>query len=183
MWKSLALIILIFVLIQVLYRMFLSGMLLQALWQLPLSPYKVIAINSSQVPKDILSTGCDPSLWKHVYDPGRLYITLPCASITGVVDAIETEVDGDGHVLIKLDPQYQNLVDAFNKIFTHGDLLGEVICHDKIDEKEALDYCGDYISDVKIPVVGSRVKMSGSYILDISHAWMEIHPVSSIEAL
>jgi hypothetical protein len=36
---------------------------------------------------------------------------------------------------------------------------------------------------VQLPQIGERVKVTGSYVVDIHNGWKEIHPVSGIEQI
>src|SRR3982074_1264898 len=51
----------------------------------------------------------------HVYNPDRLVVidpANPCRSVTGIIDFIRQERDGDYHIGLKLDPQYADLVNS-----------------------------------------------------------------------
>ena len=41
---------------------------------------------------------CDDSLWNHVYNPSRLQIVDKCITVTGIIDSIRSEQDGDLHI-------------------------------------------------------------------------------------
>ena len=41
---------------------------------------------------------CDQSLWNYVYHPQRLQVLQPCITVTGTIDEIRKEADGDYHV-------------------------------------------------------------------------------------
>src|SRR5229473_584076 len=49
------------------------------------------------------ATGCDASLWAHVYSPKRLQQVAPCISVTGIIEESNVDEDGDQHFLLKLD--------------------------------------------------------------------------------
>lgn len=124
---------------------------------------------------------CDQSLWNHVYVPERLKVVNPCMSVTGVIESVEAEPDGDYHIRVKLDQQYSNITNVSNKIFQHGDLVVEAICAHETSESDARAACAGFHQDLKIPPVGTHVKVIGSYVLDRAHFdWAEIHPVTSI---
>jgi len=139
------------------------------------------------------SSSCDPALWKHVYNPKRLIIHDACISVTGTIvdathgkrkDGLRHEGDGDTHGWLKLDPLFKNLLNAGNKSDEGGNLVFEVICKYRVTQKDAIAACKDVQSSVKIPPVGTHVRITGSYVQDQEHAkWMEIHPVTKIEVL
>src|SRR5258705_8235456 len=56
------------------------------------------------------ASGCDASLWNHVYNPTRLNQLAPCISVTGVITESSADPDGDQHFLLKLDPGQEKLV-------------------------------------------------------------------------
>jgi hypothetical protein len=123
---------------------------------------------------------CDSSLWDHVYHPDRLHVIDACRTVTGTVEAIRKEEDGDLHVLLKPDPAYADLVNAANKAEQHGDLVLEPVCVGPVTQPDAEAACQGF--QFRMPVIhdGEHVQVTGSYVLDKRHNWMEIHPVSSI---
>ena len=56
------------------------------------------------------TTGCDASLWNHVYNPTRLKQLATCITVTGTIDESDADRDGDQHFLLKLDPGQDTLV-------------------------------------------------------------------------
>src|SRR5260370_40579375 len=57
---------------------------------------------------------CDQSLWQYVYNPGRLQVLDPCISVTGSVEEVRKEADGDVHILFRLDQQFESLLNEKN---------------------------------------------------------------------
>jgi hypothetical protein len=122
---------------------------------------------------------CDTSLWQHVYNPERLAVRNACLRVTGVIESVRRERDGDDHIRIKLDSAYSNLIDGENVARQDGDLVVEPVCENHVTQTDAKAACRDYHSDIAVPPVGSHVAIVGSYVLDSDHGWMEIHPVTS----
>src|SRR6266852_5964237 len=60
------------------------------------------------------ATQCDQNLWQYVYNPARLQVLSPCLSVTGAVDAVRNEADGDLHVRFRLDQQFASLLNQKN---------------------------------------------------------------------
>ena len=141
------------------------------------------------------STGCDVSLWDHVYNPQRLIVKQKCVTVTGTIvdatagrqhDGVRHEADGDTHGWLKVDPQFANLLNAGNQSAEGGNLVFEVVCEFRVRQADAKGSpgCQGYRSNLTIPPVGSHVRIVGSYVQDTNHAkWMEIHPVSSISVI
>lgn len=96
-------------------------------------------------------------------------------------DGVRHELDGDTHGWLKVDPQFQNLLNAGNMSDEGGNLVFEVVCHFPPAQRDAKVACMNYTDHVTLPPVGSHVRIVGSYVQDTFHAmWNEIHPVTSI---
>ncbi len=52
-------------------------------------------------------TNCDESLWNHVWYPRRLRVIDRCRVVTGIVENISIRGDGDEHISLKLDSEYE----------------------------------------------------------------------------
>jgi hypothetical protein len=140
------------------------------------------------------STGCDQTLWTHVYNPQRLVVKQQCLTVTGTIvdatngkqsDGVRHEADGDTHGWLKLDPQFANLLNAGNMSDEGGNLVFEIVCKFRVTQADAKASCpSTYHTPVQIPPVGSHVRVVGTYVQDTNHAkWMEIHPVTSITVI
>jgi hypothetical protein len=139
------------------------------------------------------STGCDDSLWDHVYNPQRLIVKQKCVTVTGTIvdatagkqsDGVRHEADGDTHGWLRVDQQFAGLLNAGNKSSEGGNLVFEIVCEFPVTQADAVSACQAFNNSVKIPPVGTRVRITGSYVQDTNHAkWMEVHPVSKIEVI
>jgi hypothetical protein len=118
---------------------------------------------------------CGTALWRHIYHPDRLHLVRRCMTVRGRVTGVRWEPDGDLHILLATRP---GLVNAGNKEHEHGDLVLEEICQGSVTQADAIAACRGVPHDLTIPSAGERVTVSGSYVLDIDHGWMEIHPVT-----
>lgn len=127
---------------------------------------------------------CDQSLWDHVYNPQRLQVVEPCKTVSGVIESIRVEQDGDYHVRLKMDPEFASLVNSANVNGQLGDLVVEPICQNPVIQQDAISACQDFHQDLNIPQIGTHVEVTGSYVLDNEHGgWAEIHPVTSISEI
>jgi Bacterial SH3 domain len=133
---------------------------------------------------------CDDTLWSHVYHSYRLIVNQKCISVTGTIvdatsgkkpDGVRHEADGDTHGWLKVDSQFQNLLNAGNNSNEGGNLVFEIICKYPVTQADAKAACSNYQNQVSLPPVGSHVRIVGVYVQDTFHAqWMELHPVTSI---
>jgi hypothetical protein len=139
------------------------------------------ALAKKPVTNDSPLSGCDPEIWKHVYNPSRLKVIKDCITVSGVITESHAEADGDQHLLLKPDGGNENLLTRKNLKNKKGNLVIEAICVNNISEKKVGDACSGYINHIKIPSVGAHVKVSGSLVLDTHNGWNEIHPISKIE--
>ena len=57
---------------------------------------------------------CDASLWQHVYHSYRLEVKEECKVVTGTIDFLRKEADGDYHIRLKLDSGQNNLLNEKN---------------------------------------------------------------------
>jgi hypothetical protein len=127
---------------------------------------------------------CDQSLWDHVYNPSRLQVVDYCRSVSGVIESIRTERDGDFHIRVKLDPEFSDMINSANIKNQFGNLVVEPICVNPVTQPSAISACQDFHQNIEVPPVGSHVEITGSYVLDKEHgSWAEIHPVTSITTI
>lgn len=131
--------------------------------------------NSASAP-----SACGADVFAHVYHPQRLKVLDACRTITGTVDFVRHERDGDDHVRLRVDDA--SLLNDGNIENQHGDLVLEPVCISTVTQEDAKDACAGYRSDVAVPPVGTRVSVTGPWVLDTEHGWNEIHPVVKIEA-
>jgi hypothetical protein len=138
-------------------------------------------------------TNCDASLQSHVYHPTRLIVKQQCIAVTGTLvdatagkqpDGVRHEKDGDTHGWLKLDSEFQSLVNAGNISAEGGNLVFEIVCRYPVTQTDAKAACQGFTDHVTLPPVGSHVRIVGTYVQDTFHAqWMEIHPVTSITVI
>lgn len=122
-------------------------------------------------------SACGTALWRHIYHPDRLRLVRRCMTVRGRVTELRWEPDGDLHILLATRP---SLVNSVNNEYEHGDLVLEEICQGSVTQADAIAACRGVPHDLTIPSAGDLVTVSGSYVLDADHGWMEIHPVTSL---
>ena len=126
---------------------------------------------------------CDASLWEHVYEPGRLKVMGACQTVTGTITDQHSNADGDVDVRIAVDPAYANLLNAGNISGLSGHLQTEAICQAPPQTAESKAACRNFAGSVVIPPDGTRVQVTGTYVLDTNHGWMELHPISDLRVI
>jgi hypothetical protein len=122
---------------------------------------------------------CSPSDQdQFVYHPSRLKVLQSCIHVTGIVAAIHIENDGDRHLQVTLDPQFQDLLRPANR-FEDNRLVVEPVCVSLPLQPDAMDTCvADADPLQALPQVGQHVWMEGRYALDLEHgSWAELHPL------
>jgi hypothetical protein len=145
-------------------------------------------------PSPTVATGvCDDSLWNHVYHgtfaaaKDRLQVMKPCITVTGTVMSAPPEADGDYHIRLKVDPEFQDLLNAKNNSGQHGFLVVEPMCEVKPTQQDTIDegVCDGFKQMIfkRSTTIGKRVRVTGVYVEDMEHGWREIHPVSSITVI
>jgi hypothetical protein len=151
------------------------------------SPSSSTQANSTLLTSARLSTAmshssntCDQSIWDHIYHPSRLQVNDPCITVTGVIKSIKQERDGDLHVRVQLDPEFTNLLNDGNVAGQFGNLVVEPVCQGPVTQPDAVAACENFHQDINVPPVGTHVTVTGTYVLDLQHGWMEIHPVTTI---
>lgn len=137
-------------------------------------------VECAPVVQHIDTSGCDPKLWDHVYDPTRLKVMDQCRTVTGIIEESNADADGDQHMLLKLDVPYENMLTKVNRKKKNGYLVIEAVCINKITKAKVGDACKGYVNHVQLPRVGDRVKVTGSYVLDTHNGWAEIHPITRV---
>jgi hypothetical protein len=113
------------------------------------------------------------------YRPARLQLLHACLRITGTIVSRSVESDGDVHINVRLDPQYQGVLVDGNQ-FEDGYLIVEPVCQYAPLLGEAIRVCAADPDPLAgpLPAVGDHVWMEGRYILDLQHhAWAELHPL------
>ena len=144
------------------------------------TPTNAIAALETDTPIIPVTGNCDPGdQAPYVYSPDRLKVLADCIHVTGIVEEIRKEADGDLHILLKVDPQYTYLLTLANSN-ERGDLVVEPICVNQPTQADAILPCsGDPDPLNNLPSVGQHVWMEGRYVTDSDHGgWAEIHPLS-----
>jgi hypothetical protein len=133
-----------------------------------------------------------------VYLPGRLKLVDRCRTVSGTVDCLKAEPDGDVHIRLRLDPQYTRLLLPANDLQTCVNqpgphLVVEIIPQhpEGIFRTNSAD-AGGFITPAT-PNPGDHIAVTGPYVVDtnILHRilyqgrpaenWAEIHPAWALK--
>ena len=98
-------------------------------------------------------------------------------TVTGTIQVIRSEKDGDLHLLLKLDSGQDSYINSMNVSAELGDLVLEPVCVRTPTQVDAIPACSGYQNPLVIPAVGTHVAVTGAWVLDLDHGWQEIHPV------
>jgi hypothetical protein len=101
-------------------------------------------------------------------------------TVSGTVNRIKNEPDGDYHVRLRLDPQFAGLINDANVRMQAGDLILEPVCIHAVTQADAIGACAGYANPLSIPPSYTHVIATGAYVLDTDHGWMELHPLWDI---
>ena len=134
----------------------------------------------------------------NVYQPERLTLIRPCLTVKGTVVSAKPSKkllsDGDHHIKLKLFPEYESLLNKRNIEAQGGNLVLEMVPADqeectpsKLSQIPSLVLAGldTQCSQrrLRMPEVGQSIQVSGPYVLDTVHGWMELHPIWQWSAL
>lgn len=146
----------------------------------PALPTRPAASPASPSAASGATVACSPTDQdRYVYDPGRLTVKARCLRVSGVIDAVRQEADGDLHILLRLDAAYRRYLTPANQGEELGDLVVEPVCVHPVTQADAIAACAadpDPLQD--LPHTGMRVWMEGRWVLDTDHGdWAELHPL------
>lgn len=141
----------------------------------------------------VLAAGCRRgNPLANVYHEDRIKVRNRCLTVTGTVAAVSHEEDGDFHVNLNLPPAEAHLLNAANRAYQNGQLVTEIVPADEpgcTPGRPPLPAHGSYNygictgADITPPPAGARVAVTGPYVLDAFHGWMEIHPVWAVRLI
>jgi len=132
---------------------------------------------------------CDATLWQHVYHgphfaaaKARLKPVKACQTVSGTLHFVEYEQDGDAHLRLDVDAKYKKLLNPKNADEDNM-LVVEDMCDKNPTQPDTIQegVCKGWHQNLyKASMDNKRVTVTGAYVEDEEHGWMEIHPVTSI---
>jgi hypothetical protein len=133
-----------------------------------------------------------------VYLSGRLKLMDRCMTVTGTVDCLKDEPDGDVHIRLRPDPQYTRLLQAANSLQTCAGQPGPHLVVEIIPQHPQGVFrtnnadAGGFITPAR-PSPGDHIVVTGPYVIDTNalhrilyqgrpaENWAEIHPAWGIK--
>jgi hypothetical protein len=133
-----------------------------------------------------------------VYISSRLHLLDRCMTVSGTVDCLKVEPDGDVHVRLRVDPQFIRLLKPSNSLQTCTDQPGPHLVVEIIPQHPQGVFfrtndadAGGFI-DPPTPAPGEHITVTGPYVIDTNvlhrvlyqgraaENWAEIHPAWAI---
>lgn len=134
-----------------------------------------------KAPVKLAASECNADLWKHVYQPERLKVIEACTAVEGRVVSVHRAADGDLH--IGLDPDHKSVLNFINAMHAQRRLIVESVCDHAASATKPETVCAGFTSQITVPKVGDRVRITGAYVTDTDNGWNEIHPATRIDVL
>jgi hypothetical protein len=133
-----------------------------------------------------------------VYFPHRLKVKRRCVTVSGIVDCLRREPDGDVHIELRVDRAYRRLLTSANAFQRCPGHKGPHLVVEIIPQGEGLPFPDNSASlagfvTPKAPRVGAHIRVTGPYVWDSNTLhdlifpgknvsnWAEIHPAWNIE--
>lgn len=135
-----------------------------------------------------------------VYVPSRLIVKDRCVTVTGRVDCVRREPDGDVHIRLRLSRHYLRLLtpaNAFQRCPGHPGphLVVEIIPqHGELPFPDNSATRADFVTP-KAPKPGQRIRVTGPYVWDTNALhdliypgrhianWAEVHPAWNVTVI
>jgi hypothetical protein len=133
-----------------------------------------------------------------VYLPERLQVLDRCSTVSGIVDCLKAEPDGDVHLRVRLDPQFAGLLRPANSLQTCTDHSGPHLVVEIIPQRSQGLLFRENNADAggfatpSTPNPGDHITVTGPHVIDknLLHRvlfqgrpaenWAEIHPAWAI---
>ena len=106
-----------------------------------------------------------------VYLPSRLHVKKRCVTVTGTVDCLRREPDGDIHIELRVNRVYRRLLTPANAFQRCPHERGPHLVVEIIPQAAQLPFPDNSASlagfvTPSAPPVGARIKVTGPYVLD-----------------
>ena len=95
------------------------------------APVSTSGLSPAPVPYGAKSACRTGNPLANVYHPYRLQVVAACSTVSGMVESVRHEDDGDYHIDLALNSQYKGMLDAGNVTYQHGWLVVEIVPADE----------------------------------------------------
>ena len=112
-----------------------------------------------------------------VHHPDRLILLDSAKTLSGRVEKIESDIDGDIHIRLKIGDS--SLLVKNNYKDENGCLVGEIVCV----VPSIFPICWFYKNKITIPREGDNIEIEGPYVFDKGHNITEIHPIMNLKII
>jgi len=110
-----------------------------------------------------------------IHHPKRLVILDSSKTLTGKVELVESDLDGDIHIRLRI--KETNLLVRNNFVDEEGCIVGEIVCA----SPSVFPICWFYRNRIDIPKKGDSIEIEGPYVFDKTHSITEIHPIMNLK--
>jgi hypothetical protein len=110
-----------------------------------------------------------------VHHPKRLVLLDSSKTLLGKVDKIESDMDGDIHIRLKIGDTSLLVKNNFKD--ENGCIVGEIVC----SVPSVFPICWFYKNKITIPKEGDSIEIEGPYVFDKTHNITEIHPIMNLK--
>jgi hypothetical protein len=112
-----------------------------------------------------------------VHHPKRLVILDSSKTLSGRVEKVESDMDGDIHIQLRIHDSV--LLSKNNHKDENGCIVGEIVC----SVPSIFPICWFYKNKITIPKKGDSIKIEGPYVFDKTHEITEIHPIMNLKII
>jgi hypothetical protein len=112
-----------------------------------------------------------------VHHPNRLILLDSSKTLSGKVEKIESDIDGDIHIRLKIGDS--SLLVKNNYKDENGCMVGEIVCA----VPSVFPICWFYKNEITLPKEGDSIEIEGPYVFDKGHNITEIHPIMNLKII
>jgi hypothetical protein len=114
-------------------------------------------------------------LWQQVHNPHRLEVQKQYVTVTVIATKV-AEPDGDLHIRVKSDRPFESMLNDGNKSDQLRGLVFEPICDHSVTQADAVAAGASFHATIPRYPAGTRVVVTGSYVLDHEHGGWRFIP-------
>jgi hypothetical protein len=112
-----------------------------------------------------------------VHHPKRLVLLDSSKTLSGRVEKVESDMDGDIHIQLRIHDSV--LLSKNNHKDENGCIVGEIVC----SVPSIFPICWFYKNEIIIPREDDSIEIEGPYVFDKTHEITEIHPIMNLKII